>query len=153
MTFMRFISGRANTGKRGALKARPVVNAVMLTLFGLGLAACTRSELMNDYDPASGASKKDYEGLIGRRGQDAADAEAAKGGEPPIPDFQSVLAAPAAPELADTRRVSIAVTESTPVRDILIELARKAEVDLEMDPRISGGVIMTATDRPFIEVI
>ena len=139
--------------RRSALRSRPVVNAVMLTLFGLGLVACTRAELMNDYDPASGASKKDYEGLVGRRGQDAADAEAAKGGEPPIPDFQSVLAAPSAPELADTRRVSIAVTETTPIRDILIELARKAEVDLELDPRISGGVIMTATDRPFIEVI
>ncbi len=47
----------------------------------------------------------------------------------------------------------MAVTEATPVRDILIELARKAEVDLELDPRISGGIIMTATDRPFVDVI
>ena len=39
------------------------------------------------------------------------------------------------------------------MRDILIELARKASVDLELDPRISGGIIMTATDRPFIDVI
>src|SRR5262249_41157221 len=40
-----------------------------------------------------------------------------------------------------------------PVRDILIELARKAQVDLELDPRISGGVILTVTDRPFIDVV
>ena len=33
--------------------------------------------------------------------------------------------------------------------ELALELARKAQVDLEMDPRISGGVIMTATDRPF----
>ena len=64
-----------------------------------------------------------------------------------------MLAAPSAPELADTRRVSIAVTETVPVRDILIELARKAQVDLELDPRISGGIIMTATDKPFIDVV
>lgn len=72
---------------------------------------------------------------------------------PPIPPFHSVLAAPSAPEVADTRRVSIAVTETVPLRDVLIELARRAEVDLELDPRISGGIIMNATDRPFAEVI
>ena len=49
--------------------------------------------------------------------------------------------------------MSLAVTETTPVRDILIERARKAEVDIELDSRISGGIIMTATDRPFIDVI
>lgn len=49
--------------------------------------------------------------------------------------------------------MSIAVTEATPVRDILIELVRKSNVDLEMDPRISGGIIMTATDRPLIDVV
>ncbi|MDX2144094.1 MAG: hypothetical protein SFV19_12115 [Rhodospirillaceae bacterium] len=88
---------------------------------------------------------------MGRRGQDKQDA--ATGDAPPIPAFQSVLAAPSAPELADVRRVSLAVTETTPVRDIIIELARKAEVDLELDPRISGGVILSVTDRPFIDVI
>jgi MSHA biogenesis protein MshL len=118
------------------------------------LASCASVAGLNDYDERGGITKKDYEGLLGRRGAETvegADAQAA--GEPPIPDFQSVLATPAAPELADTRRVSIAVTETTPVRDIFIELTRKAGVDLELDPRVSGGVIMTATDRPFIEVI
>jgi len=117
----------------------------------IGLGSC--ADVMKDqYDPASGATKKDYEGLVGRRGQDKLDA--AKAGEaPPIPQFQSVLAAPSPPELADTRRVSLAVTETTPVRDILIELARKAEVDLELDPRIAGGIIMSVTDRPFIDVV
>ena len=121
-------------------------------VIALSLWSCTRGDLMNEYDPASGASKKDYEGLVGRKGQGGESTPDA-GSEPPIPAFQSVLAAPAAPELADTRRVSIAVTETTPVRDIIIELARKAEVDLELDPRISGGVILNATDRPFIDVI
>lgn len=136
----------------GGVAARSLRSGLVCTVLGLTLWSCTRSDLMNDYDPASGASKKDYEKLIGRRGQDAQDA-AKEGAEPPIPAFQSVLAAPGAPELADTRRVSIAVTETTPLRDILIELARRAEVDLELDPRISGGIIMTATDRPFIDVI
>lgn len=119
----------------------------MLVSTGLLLASCHGK--FNDFDNAGGGTKKDYESLLGRRPSEKAKAAA----EPPIPEFQSVLAAPSAPEFADTRRVSIAVTESTPVRDILIELARKAEVDLEMDQRISGGIIMTANDRPFVDVI
>ena len=93
--------------------------------------------------------KEDYESLLNRRAPD----QLTQMEEPPIPDFQPVLAAPSAPELADVRRVSISVTDATPLRDILIELARKAGVDLEMDPRITGGIIYTATDRPFTEVI
>jgi len=116
----------------------------------VALGACsTKGGRFNDFDLAGGATKDDYESLLNRRPPVAEQAA----NEPPIPSFQSVLAAPSAPELADVRRVSIAVTETVPVRDILIELARKAQVDLEMDPRISGGIIMTATDKPFIEVI
>lgn len=117
------------------------------------LGSCAGGATYNDFDTAANITKKDYESLLGRRGASGAEGAGESAAEPPIPGFQSVIAAPAAPELADTRRVSIAVTESTPVRDILIELARKAGVDLEMDPRIAGGVIMTATDRPFVEVI
>lgn len=114
------------------------------------LGSCAGGIAYNDFDEAGGISKKEYEDLLGRK---APAPQVSNANEPPIPSFQSVVAAPSAPELADTRRVSIAVTESTPVRDILIELARKAGVDLQMDPRITGGIIMTATDRPFIEVI
>jgi len=125
---------------------------VALVAIAAMLSSCGTMGTINDYEPAGDATKKDYEGLLGRRGAEKAPGTAA-GSEPPIPGFQSVVAAPSAPELADTRRVSISVTETTPVRDILIELARRAGVDLEMDPRITGGIIMTATDRPFIEVI
>lgn len=112
----------------------------------IALTSCAR---YTDYDPTAGLEKEDYETLLSRRAPD----QATRMEEPPIPDFQPVLAAPSAPELADVRRVSISVTDATPLRDILIELARKAGVDLEMDPDITGGVIYTATDRPFIEVI
>lgn len=129
---------------------RHVATFTAVCALAVGVSACANTDF-DTYDPASGATKKDYEGLVGRRGQDKLDE--ARADAPPIPAFQSVLAAPSAPELADTRRVSLAVTETTPVRDILIELARKAEVDLELDPRISGGVILSVTDRPFIDVI
>ncbi|MCA0199575.1 MAG: hypothetical protein LCH56_01895 [Proteobacteria bacterium] len=131
--------------------AKRLRSGVALVAIAAMLASCSGAHY-NDYDTAGGIDKSEYANLLGRRGPENKPAEAANA-EPPIPGFQSVVAAPAAPELADTRRVSISVTETTPVRDILIELARRAGVDLEMDPRIGGGIIMTATDRPFIEVI
>jgi len=120
--------------------------ALLLATAAMLVASCSE---LTDYDPSAGLQKEDYEQLMNRRAPE----QGAQMEEPPIPDFQPVLAAPSAPELADVRRVSISVTDSTPLRDILIELARKAGVDLEMDPRISGGIIYTATDRPFVEVI
>lgn len=129
---------------------RVLARGVALLALSVALASCTSSGRYNDFDTVNDITKKDFESLLGRS---APEKQQRSETEPPIPDFQSVLAAPSAPELADTRRVSIAVTETTPVRDILIELARKAQVDLELDPRIAGGIIMTATDRPFIEVI
>jgi general secretion pathway protein D len=140
-----------------AATAKRLRGSVALIAVCAMLTSCAGPISYNDFDTAGGPTKDEYEGLIGRRAPDGvapgAASSPAAGGEPPIPGFQSVIAAPSAPELADTRRVSIAVTETTPVRDILIELTRKAGVDLEMDPRISGGIIMTATDRPFVEVI
>jgi len=139
---------RTQAVRSASLRARIMTGIAVIGL-GVALGSCTAAGRYNDYDTAGDISKKEYEGLLGR----GAPAPQQRGEEPPIPGFQSVLSAPSAPELADVRRVSIAVTETTPVRDILIELARKAQVDLEMDPRISGGIIMTATDRPFIDVI
>jgi len=139
---------RPQTVRRASLRSRILTGIAVIGL-GAALSSCTATGRYNDYDTAGDISKKEYEGLLGRSAPDPQQ----RGEEPPIPGFQSVLAAPSAPELADVRRVSIAVTETTPVRDLLIELARKAQVDLEMDPRISGGIIMTATDRPFIDVI
>jgi MSHA biogenesis protein MshL len=133
----------------GSRKSRLLAGrALVVTMASASLLVACSKGSFTDYDPAGGATKKDYESLENRRPAEQKAAE-----EPPIPELQSVLAAPSAPELADTRRVSIAVTETTPLRDIFIELARKAQVDLELDQRISGGIIMTATDRPLIDVV
>ncbi|MGC2854823.1 type II and III secretion system protein [Novispirillum sp. DQ9] len=101
------------------------------------------------YDRNAGLERADYENLMSRRGPE----QARPAAEPPIPDLQPILAAPTPPELADQRRVSVQVTQATSVRDLLIELARKAEVDLDLDPRIEGGIILQARERPFEEVV
>ncbi|MFA7429669.1 MAG: type II and III secretion system protein [Rhodospirillaceae bacterium] len=101
------------------------------------------------YDKNAGLERADYENLMARRGPE----QARPMDEPPIPDLQPILAAPTPPELADQRRVSVSVTQATSVQDLLVELARKADVDLDLDPRIQGGIILQARERPFEEVV
>lgn len=49
--------------------------------------------------------------------------------------------------------VTIAATSDVPVKDILLELSRRANVDVEIDPNIEGSVILTANNKPFSSVI
>ncbi|MDX2113447.1 MAG: hypothetical protein SFW63_06930 [Alphaproteobacteria bacterium] len=73
--------------------------------------------------------------------------------EPAIPELTEILAAPRPPKIAQAQLVSIAVTDDVPLKDVLVELARLADVDIEVDPAITGGIIFRAKDRPFNEVI
>ncbi|MEQ1790458.1 MAG: hypothetical protein ABL857_08440, partial [Rickettsiales bacterium] len=73
--------------------------------------------------------------------------------EPPIPDLAEIIAAPPRPKIGQTQLVSLAVTDDVPLKDVLIELARLANVDIDVDASIRGGVSLRANDKPFNEVI
>lgn len=49
--------------------------------------------------------------------------------------------------------VSLSINQSIPLREALFELAKQADYDVELDPRISGSIIFTARNKPFDEVI
>lgn len=81
------------------------------------------------------------------------DAKLGKVGAPPIPEIAQVLAAPRPPKIGESKLVSIAVTDDVPIKDVLMELARLADVDIEVDAGITGGVAFRVKDKPFNEVI
>lgn len=75
-------------------------------------------------------------------------------GAPPVPDIAQVLAAPRPPRVANSKLVTLAVTDDVPLRDVLFELGRLANVDIEVGPGLDRtGINLRATDRPFNEVI
>ena len=75
-------------------------------------------------------------------------------GAPPIPDIAQVLAAPRPPKIANTKLVTLSVTDDVPLRDVLFELGRLANVDIEVGSGLDNqGINLRATDRPFNEVI
>lgn len=71
----------------------------------------------------------------------------------PIPKISKSIMVPPAPKIGGEKIISFYVTDQVPLRDVLIELGRIAEVDVDVDPKISGGVIINAKNRPFKEII
>ncbi len=51
------------------------------------------------------------------------------------------------------RPVSLTITETIPIKDVLLEMARQAKVNLVIDPTIEKGVYLHAHKQPFINVI
>lgn len=72
---------------------------------------------------------------------------------PSIPDVSPILVAPRRPLIGKDKLVSLSVTEDVPLKDVLLELSRLSDIDMELDPAISGGIILKVKNRPFSEVI
>ncbi len=71
---------------------------------------------------------------------------------PPIPEMPAAPSRPIADE-APEKLVSVTVTDQVPLREVLMDLAREGEVNLELDPRLQGGIIFTAHRQPFSQVL
>lgn len=113
-------------------------------------------ELSDMQDRQQELTRQDYRNMnkIKKLLEDEEPATGAELGQPPIPDLAQVLAAPRPPKVANTKLVTISVTEDVPVRDVLFELGRLANVDIEVGRGLdSYGINLRATDRPFNEVI
>jgi general secretion pathway protein D len=68
-------------------------------------------------------------------------------------DVSKLLATPPPPPIGNGELISFSVTEEVPLKDILIELGRLAEVDIEIDPKINTGIILRVTEKPINIVI
>lgn len=71
----------------------------------------------------------------------------------PIPPLSAVVLAPDAPEINNEKRISLTVTDTIELRDVLLELARLAELELALDPNIKGGIILSVKNRKVGEVL
>jgi general secretion pathway protein D len=117
----------------------------LLLLLSCFILFSSCSELKDPVDPIVGLTRDDYQDLRLPKGN-------AEG--PPIPRMAYQFErGNSKGRIANDRIVSLSVTDKVPLREVLLELARKADVNLELDPRISGGVIFTANRQPFSKVL
>jgi MSHA biogenesis protein MshL len=127
------------------------------------LSACTfldsfvpkKNESTDVVDRQKNLTVNDFRGLNSiDKDPDAEPTVTAQLGAPPIPDIAQVLAAPRAPKVANSKLVTLAVTDDVPLRDVLFELGRLANVDIEVGAGLdASGINLRASNRPFNEVI
>ncbi len=140
-------------------------NSTKLTLIAviavLALSACT-DKLRDKFDPEKhdhidsslDLSRDDYRNMAKPDEQKMVNkAELLPPPPPPLPNLNQILSAPKPPKISETQLVSIAVTDDVPLKDVLLELARLAGVDIELDAGISGGISFIANNKPFNKVV
>ncbi len=71
----------------------------------------------------------------------------------PIPSISKMVVTPPPPVIGGEKTISFSVSDQVPLKDVLIELARVAKIDIDIDPKISGGIILNAKNRPLKEII
>lgn len=134
----------------------------LITVFAvLALGACT-DKLRDKFDPEKhdhidsslDLSRDDYRNMaIPDEQKTINKAELLPPPPPPLPNLNQILTAPMPPKISETQLVSIAVTDDVPLKDVLLELARLAGVDIELDAGISGGISFIANNKPFNKVV
>lgn len=70
-----------------------------------------------------------------------------------IPQSSRMIVLPTPPKANDKQLISFSVTDQVPLKDVLIELAKSAKLDIDLDPTIEGGVIVNAKNRPLTEIL
>lgn len=60
---------------------------------------------------------------------------------------------PSSLPIRNNKKVTLSVTEDVPLKDLLVQIAQLAELELALDPGITGGVILSVKQRPVSEVI
>jgi hypothetical protein len=105
------------------------------------LGVCESSSPFAAHDRDAGLTRDDFRDALAPREAPNPTTDAEAG--PPIPLLQPLVELPRPLSTADRRLVSVSVDETVPLEHVLIELARKAQIDLELDPRIEGGIILT----------
>jgi general secretion pathway protein D len=135
------------------MKSHRPHHALLVIAALLALQSCGNNGIFpgdNEIDPSGGLKRSDYIDLRHREGLTAETSVPQT--PPPIPGMH-VSAAPPASTPGEGKLVSVSVTDSVPLRDVLVELAREANVNLELDSRVQGGITFSAHNQPFDVVL
>lgn len=110
----------------------------------MGLMGCQEVQRLDEHDPTFKYSREEYEDMLTSEDPQA-QFEVPEKYEPPRHE-QVML-----PELR--KPVTLAVTENIPIKDVFIDMARQARVNIAVSPEVNGGVSYQAYDQPIIDAI
>ena len=131
-------------------KASKLLTFGALTLSLFLVQGCDLTENYLKAEREGSLEVQDYKDAMASRVTDSVDPESTS--KVSIPELQPYIAS-SANNLKPMPLVSLSVNQSVPLKDILFELAKQADYDLELDPNIRGSIIFTARNRPFDKVV
>ncbi|MCK6418406.1 MAG: hypothetical protein L6Q57_05645 [Alphaproteobacteria bacterium] len=118
----------------------------------LALSACDITQNALKADREGNMEIQDYRDALASRIPETEEEDASKAKDAGAPELQPYVSSEFE-DITPMPLVSISVNQTVPLRDVLFELAKQADMDLELDPRITGSIIFTARQRPLDEVI
>lgn len=126
----------------------PLILSAILALF-----SCSYGKV-DPFDRLTGLSRAESKDamILNREDEKKKKASRAKD-EAPIPNVSKLIMTPPPPVIGGDKTISFSVTDQVPLKDVLIELGRVSQIDVDLDPTISGGIIVNAKNRPLKEVI
>ena len=97
------------------------------------------------YDGANDLSRSDY--------YDVLNAPKNKNGKKNNPNIAKLIKNPNKPDKIPDKLISISVTEDVPLKDVLLEIGRMANLDIQISPKIDASIIITAKNKPLRDVL
>ncbi len=130
------------------------VKNILLLFLTYTLLSCAKGKV-DPFDNQNGVTRDEIKKTFfvnrDKANKDKSNKESTKLGT--IPQSSRMIALPTPPKVNDKQLVSFSVTDQVPLKDVLIELAKSAKLDIDLDPTIEGGVIINAKNRPLTEVL
>ena len=113
--------------------------------------SCAQGKL-DPFDVQNGLSRSEIKDSLVKNPQKS-QKELASKNEAPIPNISKLILMPPPPVVGGNKTISFSVTEQVPLKDVLIELGRVIQIDVDLDSAISGGIILNAKNRQIKEII
>ena len=128
--------------------------ALMLLSF---ISGCAQGRV-DPFDRQTGATRKEIKDVVfgDKTKKNSAKKSADNSAIPKftsIPQSSRIIAIPSLPKNNNDKLISFSVTDQVPLKDVIIELAKVAKLDVDLDPQIDGGVIIKAKNRPLVEIL
>ncbi len=115
--------------------------------------SCAKGKI-DPMDMQTGLTVSDFDKALIKSPKDKkAEKEKKEKSEEPIPSASKLIVNPPPKTTINSKTISFSVTDQVQLKDVLIELGRVAKIDVDLDPDISGGIIINAKNRPLSEVI
>ncbi len=130
---------------------------ISAAIFLLSFQSCS-GERIDQIDIGVGLSRSDVEEAVFKpkfkspksssKEKAANEAKAA-----PLPKLSKLMVSPPPPSFGGDKIISFSATDQVPLKDVLIEFGRMVNIDVDVDPAISGSIIINAKNKSVKEVI